>query len=441
MITKIIIFLKSFFKKNQSELGRTGKLRAKIVPRADHTLSREHIPDNAKKVLYRLKKTGYASYLVGGCVRDLLLDGQPKDFDVATDAHPEDIKKVFRNCRLIGRRFRLAHIYFGREIIEVATFRALSSDTLDVKKNSSGMLVRDNVFGSIVEDVQRRDFTINALYYNIEDFSIVDYVGGMQDLKNKIIKIIGYPVKRYEEDPVRMLRVVRFACKLGFEIDPETENPIRRMASLLAQVAPARLYEEYLKMFFHGFSHLAFHQLQKYNLLQSFFPNIKICLLDQGSSSFIKNALKSTDQRYAVKGKLSPAFLLAVFLWQEFLIAKEEIEHENINDTSLDKNDLTQQAAYRALTKHKKVMSMPRHVVQMVKDIWLLQEKMLKTNPKSVFRVMKHEKFRAAYDFFLVRAQSFEDDSIKELSKWWHDFMHASAESKKKILQTKINVT
>ena len=216
---------------------------------------RVNISPNALKVLYRLKDAGYQAHLVGGGVRDLLLGREPKDFDIATDAHPEDIRKLFRNCRLIGRRFRLAHVMFGREVIEVATFRALQQESVengDQHVDDEGRLVRDNVFGDIKGDAFRRDFTVNALYYNIADFSIIDYTGGLADLEHGVLRLIGDPDTRYREDPVRMLRVVRFATKLGFRIESETERPIERLAPLLGDIPPARLFDEMLKLFLGG---------------------------------------------------------------------------------------------------------------------------------------------------------------------------------------------
>ena len=218
-----------------------------VIPREQHAISRKDISENALKVMYRLNKAGYEAWLVGGGVRDLLLGKKPKDFDVTTNATPEQVRKLFRNCRLVGRRFRLAHVMFGPEIIEVATFRGHHegnvSDRTTSQRGQNGMLLRDNIFGSIEEDAQRRDFTINSLYYSVADFTVRDYVGGMKDLKDGVIRLIGNPETRYREDPVRMLRAVRFAAKLGMRISPETAEPIPRLATLLNDIPPARLFE------------------------------------------------------------------------------------------------------------------------------------------------------------------------------------------------------
>jgi len=250
-----------------------------VYTRSEHNISRSQMSENAVKVLYRLKKSGYEAYLVGGCVRDLLLGHEPKDFDVATDASPEQVRKVFRNCRLIGRRFRLAHVHFGREIIEVATFRSSdSNDSQEQKVHEDGRLLRDNVFGSIEDDVWRRDFTVNALYYNIRDFSIIDYTGGMDDHSAGVLKLIGDPATRYREDPVRMLRAVRFAVKLGFSIEPSTEQPIFELAHLLKGIPAARLYDEALKMFLSGKGVQTFEMLRHYSLFEALFPQADDCL-------------------------------------------------------------------------------------------------------------------------------------------------------------------
>ncbi len=229
-------WLKNPWKRDETSLSDAAEDQPlRIVSRDEHSISRANISENALKVLYRLNKAGYEAYLVGGGVRDLLLGREPKDFDVATDASPEEVRKLFRNCRLIGRRFRLAHVHFGREIIEVATFRAAHEPESDGAVSENGMLLRDNVYGTLEEDAWRRDFTVNALYYNIRDFSVVDYTGGMADLQAGRLRIIGDPHERFREDPVRMLRAVRFAAKLGFRIDPESEAAIRELGYLMEE--------------------------------------------------------------------------------------------------------------------------------------------------------------------------------------------------------------
>ena len=254
---------------------QTTEERAQIKPgprvyaRSEHSISRSQVSENALKVLYRLKKAGFEAYLVGGCVRDLLLGREPKDFDVVTDARPDQIKKVFRNCRLVGRRFRLAHVQFGRDIIEVATFRGSVEENSEHRfLNEEGRLLRDNQYGNIEEDVWRRDFTVNSLYYNIKDFSVIDYVGGMEDHLSGTLRLIGDPETRFREDPVRMLRAVRFAVKLGFNLHPDSEKPIAGLADLLNNIPPARLFDETLKLFLSGYALQTFEMLRHYDLFR-----------------------------------------------------------------------------------------------------------------------------------------------------------------------------
>src|ERR1700759_1965798 len=247
---------------NQTEAS-TVHTQMRVIPRSEHGISRKSISNGALRVLYRLHESGYAAFLVGGAVRDLLLGGHPKDFDIATNATPEEVRGLFRNCRLIGRRFRLAPVGFGREIVEVATFRGISDDGSGDRHLVDGRLVRDNVYGTIEEDAIRRDFTVNALYYDIADFSVRDYVGGYDDVRAKVLKLIGDPVQRYREDPVRMLRAVRLSAKLHFEISPEARAPFDELGELLLHAPPARLFDETLKMFLAGNGLKSFHALEK----------------------------------------------------------------------------------------------------------------------------------------------------------------------------------
>ncbi|MGH8245885.1 MAG: polynucleotide adenylyltransferase PcnB, partial [Gammaproteobacteria bacterium] len=269
----------------------------RIIPRDEHIISRDSISSNALKVLYRLKNAGYQSYLVGGSVRDLLLGREPKDFDVATDARPEQIRELFRNCRLIGRRFRLAHIHFGPEIVEVSTFRAPHHIEDGEGHVVGGRIVRDNVYGTIDDDVWRRDFTANALFYNIEDFTVVDYVGGVDDIRAGVIRLIGDPVQRYTEDAVRLLRAVRFAAKLGFRIHPDSERPIPRLVHLLKDIPSARLFEEVLKLFLGGCAVQTFEQLRRYGLFEALFPQTEAVLAEEKDGfpqTLVVRALQNT---------------------------------------------------------------------------------------------------------------------------------------------------
>ena len=297
-----------------------------IIPRPEHSISRAGISPNALKVLYRLKSAGFAAHLVGGGVRDLLLGREPKDFDVATDARPEEVHRLFRNCRLIGRRFRLAHVHFGPEIIEVATFRAAGvAEEVDEFHLDNGRIVRDNVYGNIEEDAWRRDFTVNALYYNVADFSVVDYTDGMTDLRQGVLRLIGDPERRYREDPVRMLRAVRFASKLGFRVEPQTEAPLFELGHLLADIPSSRLFEEVLKLFFGGVALQTFEQLRHYGLFGLLFPLTETSLSREEEHfprTLVSHALANTDERVADGLPVSPTFLFAALLWDPLITSQ-----------------------------------------------------------------------------------------------------------------------
>jgi len=402
----------------------------RVYSRSEHNISRSQMSENAVKVLYRLKKSGYEAYLVGGCVRDLLLGYEPKDFDVATDASPEQVKKVFRNCRIIGRRFRLAHVFFGREIIEVATFR--SSDVADNKEqkvHEDGRLLRDNVFGSIEDDVWRRDFTVNALYYNIRDFSIIDYTGGMEDHTAGVLKLIGDPATRYREDPVRMLRAVRFAVKLGFSLDESTEKPIFELAPLLKGIPAARLYDETLKMFLSGTGVQAFEMLRHYGLFETLFPQADHCLdteQDDFPRVFIARALENSDKRIADEKSVTPYFLLAAFLWESVQsLAKEQMSKGE------EESFAFQNAASKVLSNQVKSISIPKRVTQSMREVWLLQLRFDKRIGARPYRLLGHPRFRAAYDFLVLRAET--GGAEMELAQWWTKFQDANEAEQKKM--------
>ncbi|MBL1142946.1 MAG: polynucleotide adenylyltransferase PcnB [Proteobacteria bacterium] len=391
------------------------KIEPTIITRDQHNVSRTSISESALKVLYRLKNADYKAYLVGGGVRDILLGREPKDFDVVTDAKPEQIRELFRNCRLIGRRFRLAHVRFGDEIIEVSTFRAPHHVSDEGAGHvEGGRIIRDNVYGDIDDDVWRRDFTINALFYNIKDFSIVDYVGGVKDLEAGQLKLIGNPSQRYIEDPVRMLRAVRFAVKLGLRIHPEAEDPISQHADLLEGIPPARLFEEMLKLFMGGCALQTFEMLRHYNLFKYLFPQTD-SLLDTHEKNyphtFIMQALKNTDQRLNEGNTVTPAFLIAAFLWEPMrTLADDHIAN------GLSEMEAVQLAGDTVISKQIPSLSMPRRFTQMARDIWSLQVRLKRTKKRS-FRVLMHPKFRAAYDFLLLRTQAGEP--LQELVDYW----------------------
>lgn len=385
------------------------------------------------KVLYRLKKSGYDAYLVGGCVRDLLLGCEPKDFDVATDASPEQVRKVFRNCRLIGRRFRLAHVHFGREIIEVATFRGSDSATSDDQKvHEDGRLLRDNVFGNIEDDVWRRDFTVNSLYYNIRDFSIVDYTKGMEDHAAGNLKLIGDPVTRYREDPVRMLRAIRFAVKLGFSLDPASEKPIFELASLLKGIPAARLYDEALKLFLSGKGVQTFEMLRHYGLFSALFPQSDQCLNVEENGfprMFVVRALENSDNRIADNKSVTPYFLFSAFLWESVQNLAKENMHQGEEESIAYQN-----AASKVLSAQAKSLSIPKRVTHSMREVWLLQLRFNKRIGSRPYRLLAHPRFRAAYDFLLLRSET--GGAEIELGQWWTEFQDASETVKSKMTRS-----
>jgi poly(A) polymerase len=416
-----------------------------VLTRDQHPVSRKLISPNALKVLYRLNSGGYQAYLVGGGVRDILLGLKPKDFDIATNATPEQIKDLFRNCRLIGRRFRLAHIVFGREVIEVATFRGhhdgAEPKEQDGKKISQqsehGMLLRDNIYGSIEEDAQRRDFSINALYYSAVDYKIHDFANGVSDINNRQIRMIGDPETRYREDPVRMLRAIRFATKLDMQISSMTKAPIAELAPLMANIPAARLFEEFNKLFLSGKALANFNMLREYDLFRYFFPAVDQLLTSQTEDKllpFITLSLRNTDTRIENSQRITPAFLLAAMLWYPLQKKMQQVKEQ----TQLTPQDLFF-AAYSAITsEQQQSVSVPKRFQGVMKDIWILQEKLARRDGKRAFKTLEHPKFRAAYDFLLLRGE-IEGGLAQELASWWTDFQAIEPEQQEQMVKAVMN--
>lgn len=410
----IINLIKKLLRKSRAKKAPVDS--SYIIPRNQHHVSKTDINVNALKVLNRLNSAGYQAYIVGGSVRDLLLHKAPKDFDVATNATPNQIRALFRNARIIGRRFKLVHILYHREIIEVATFRGHDSVDDDQITNDRGMLVRDNVYGTFEEDAWRRDFTINSLYYNIEDFSIVDFTGGFEDVKNRLIRMIGDPVTRYQEDPVRMLRAIRFSAKLHFEIAPETAAPIPELSHLLNHISGSRLFDEMTKLYQCGEAASVQRLLVKYDLFMHLFAQTHQLMNSQYPvNAFLVIALENTDTRIRDNKPVTPAFLYAVLLWFPLLMRTEQLKEEGIDPLpALDK------AMSQIITEQNKVVTIPKRFTQVMREIWLMQFRFPKRTGNRAFHLLEHPRFRAAYDFLALRALA--GDETLELAEWWTTF-------------------
>ena len=443
IIKKVINLCKKVFTKSKSK-NKTNTSAPQVLTRDQHPVSRKFISANALKVLYRLNNSGFDAYLVGGGVRDILLGIAPKDFDIATNATPEEIKGLFRNCRLIGRRFRLAHIVFGRDIIEVATFRGHHDNApkkqQDCQKTSKqsehGMLLRDNIYGSIEEDAERRDFTINALYYSAKDFTVHDFANGINDVNQRKIRLIGDPETRYREDPVRMLRAVRFATKLDMQISAETEQPITALAPLLANIPPARMFEEFNKLFLSGKALENFDALRKYQLFTYFFPMVEQALNSQDYqylASFISTALRNTDHRINNDKRVTPAFLFAAMLWYP-------LQHKITllkTTTMLTPQDAFFSAYSEVMAEQQRSIAIPKRFQAVMKDIWILQEKFERREDKKAYKILEHVKFRAGYDFLVLRAElEQENTGLAKLAQWWTDFQNSNPETQQLMIKS-----
>ena len=399
-----------------------------IIPRPSHNVSRDQISKSALKVLYRLHKSGFQAFLVGGGVRDALLELHPKDFDIATDAHPEEVRALFGNCRLIGRRFRLAHVRFGREVIEVATFRAASDGYekhADVAHDHAGRILRDNVYGSIDEDVWRRDFTCNALYYNIADFSIWDYVGGVKDVERRCLVFIGEPDKRIREDPVRMLRAVRFAAKLDFKIDASVRKSMAKHVGLLQNVPAARLFDEFLKLFQAGFAEKTFVLMWKFKLFSELFPDTdKELSQDKQFGEFVHTALINTDRRVAAGDSVTPMFLLGVFLWAPVKGLAEQLRSRE----KMSEAQSLSIAAYEVSGQQQSRISLPRRFTAPMCEMLSMQPRFAVQKGRRALNLLEHRRFRAAYDFMMLRAEVGEVDI--ETAHFWTNVQKQDADQR-----------
>ncbi len=399
---------------------------------AEHGLTAERVSPNALDVTAKLQEAGYAGLIVGGCVRDLLLGHTPKDFDVATNATPEEVRDLFRRSRLVGRRFRIAHVRYGRELIEVSTFRRAVADEEDERAHSAaGMILRDNVYGTLEEDAFRRDFTINALYYDPQTEEILDYVGGLDDLETRHLRFIGEALTRVREDPVRALRAIRFQAKLGCELDPEISACLAEAADALAEVPPARLFDEIQKVLMSGQAEQAWSALVSTPLRAALFPGC-----DPGDP-LVPRAMRNTDDRIRDDKPVTPGFLLAVLLWADYRARARDLSEE------LKPADARMHAATDCLAEQQQIMAVPRRFSQFIRDVWQLQERLIARQPRAIVRLAGHARFRAAYDFLLLRAEAGDGSvaseeeaaEIADSADWWTRYQDVSDAERKAMIE------
>ncbi|MBG09701.1 MAG: poly(A) polymerase [Gammaproteobacteria bacterium] len=417
---------------------------ARIISREEHSISRKGISPNALKVLSRLSKAGFHGFLVGGGVRDLLLGKKPKDFDVATNATPEEVKNLFRNSRIIGRRFRIVHVRFGREIIEVTTFRGAPETHITVKdkstrrnlknvnaaQNEDGLMVRDNVYGRIDEDAKRRDFTINALYYTTEGFKLLDFCNAISDLKGCQIRMIGDPQERYREDPVRMLRALRFSAKLSFRISDETAAPVESLSDLLSGISPARLFDELIKLFSSGYSQSAYKLLRKSGLknalLAPTFLALEQCQPEE--TRLLELAFSNTDARIALEKSVTPYFLFAALLWPPLRLTMRQTGCK-----LLDSSPRFLDLANKALAEQSQFTSIPKRIGYACREIWELQGRLTARDRQTVDATLNHPRFRAAYDFLLLREAAGEE--LGDSGEWWTVYQFGDDTQRKELIE------
>jgi len=401
-----------------------------IIPRAEHGMSRDDISKGSLAAVETLTEAGYEAYVVGGGVRDALLGLRPKDFDVATDARPDEIRALFRRCRLIGRRFRLAHVRFGREVVEVATFRGDPGEEDHPERQSvDGRLVRDNVYGTLEEDAWRRDFTVNALYFDPRDESILDFTDGYRDLRERRLRLMGDPPVRYREDPVRTLRALRFVAKLGFELERETERALAEHAALLEHIPPARLFEEVLKLFHGGHALAIFELLRDYLVLERLFPEAAACFEDEPEVlELARRALASTDARIAEGKPVTPAFLFAALLWGP---VRHDVAALLAQGVSVA--EAWEAAGSDVITRQVQYVALPRRYALVAREIWSLQPRLERHQGKGSLRLLERPRFRAAYDFLVLRAEAGEP--VAEHARWWTEVQEAAPEERPRLLE------
>ena len=400
---------------------------AKTISAKDHKIDKNLISQSALITCEGLQKAGFEAFIVGGAVRDLLLNVKPKDFDVATDATPEEVYKIFRRSRIIGRRFRLVHVLWGQETIEVSTFRGHHMTEGDAQTNDSGRIIRDNIFGNLTEDAARRDFTANALYYNAATEEILDFHNGVADIKANLLRMIGDPVTRYQEDPVRMLRAVRLSAKLGLKIEKNTEAPIQKLADLLQDVPPSRLFDEMLKLFLSGHAVESISALREQHLHHGLLPLLDLVLEQPLGERFVMLALKNTDDRIRIGKSSNPSFLFATLLWHEMLVAWKKYQAQGVHAIPA-----LHMAMNEVIDIQAEKMAIHNRFTATMKEIWGMQPRFEQRAGKRPYGLLTHPRYRAGYDFLLLRCESGEIDS--EIGEWWTTFADANADTRAAML-------
>lgn len=422
----------NFIAKLFSRKPRASTLTPTVYDARELDLWPNDFHSHALQVVEALQKQKYEAYIVGGGVRDQLLNLHPKDFDVATNASPEQVKKCFQRCIIIGKRFRLAHVYFSRyEFVEVATFRkdhSFATHHSEASTRKGGIISRDNVYGSIEDDVVRRDFSVNALYYNPSTHEILDFCEGLPDLKARVLRLIGTPAERLREDPVRILRALRIGNKIGCTIESASLKAIPKFVPLLRSISGGRLFDEYQKIFLHGQAEKNFNSLVDFKILPILFPYLPETLKDKASAEMIKRALRNTDERYYAKKTINPAFLISVFLWGALFSVKQDLLKK------MPPRAANQEAVTVVLKTQTQITNMPRYQVEVIEDIWYLQRQLEQRRSKKVLEIVNHPRYRAAYDFLLLRSEIGQVKS--SLCEWWHRLYLMSPEERSAFVAT-----
>jgi poly(A) polymerase len=420
-------FQKVFRKRGHSVPASNHLPSAQVISAGKHKINQKLISPAALKTCDGLQKAGFEAYIVGGAVRDLLLDHPPKDFDIATNATPEQVHKVFRRSRIIGRRFRLVHVLWGQETIEVSTFRGHHQSEGDGETNDSGRIIRDNIFGTIEEDAVRRDFTANSLYYDPKRQEVLDFHHGVADIRARTLRIIGDPVKRYQEDPVRMLRAVRLSAKLGLKLERTTEAPIRKLADLLEDVPPSRLFDEMLKLFLSGHAIESINALRAQHLHHGLLPLLDVVLEQPLGEKFVMLALKNTDDRILAGKSSNPSFLFATLLWHEVLQAWQE--NQKRGEPAIP---ALHAAMNEVIDKQAEKMAIHNRYTATMKEIWAMQPRFEQRSGKRPYALLTNPRYRAGYDFLLLRCASGE--LPQEVGDWWTRFADAGTEERTAML-------